>query len=370
MSQKPPAILVLENGSVYEGYSFGHQSKKMGEVCFNTSMSGYQEILTDPSYHGQIITLTYPMIGNYGIDPEVNESSKIQAQGLIVKEYVDYPSNFTSKMTLAEFLKEYEIPGIQGLDTRKLVLELRTQGAMRGGIFCSGENAGKYDPAMLEEVRQIPSMAGSDFASVVTADKKYAYGAPEGKKFKVAVLDFGVKTNILRMLDAAGFAVDVYPAKTTSEELFSGAYDCYFLSNGPGDPEPLDYAINTARALIEEGKPIFGICLGHQILGLAGGRSSYKLKFGHRGGNQPVKDLISGQVEITAQNHGFCIEDQEGTSAKLSHVNLNDKTVAGFLDEERNIMCVQYHPEASPGPHDSAHLFNDFYTMVEKYHRN
>jgi len=355
-----PALLVLENGSVYPGFSFGHESDSQGEVCFNTSMAGYQEILTDPSYSRQLITLTYPMIGNYGISPEANESDRIHASGLIVREYVSAPSNHTSRLSLGDFLRENEKPGIEGLDTRQLTLEIRNQGAMRGGIFMGSE----YGPEMLEKVLAEPSMNGRDLASSVSAADKYGFGEHQGKEARVAVLDFGVKRNILRLLDRAGFAVDVFPAKTPAEEILSGGYDAFFLSNGPGDPEPLDYAIALTKRLMETGKPMFGICLGHQIIGLARGLATYKLKFGHRGGNQPVMDKDTGRVEITSQNHGFAVQRPQAGEAELRHINLNDGTVEGFTLKEQNIMSVQYHPEACPGPHDSAYLFAEFYRMT------
>lgn len=360
----PSAVLVLENGAVFNGISFGHEGDTFGEVCFNTSMSGYQEILTDPSYSRQIVTMTYPMIGNYGVNEAENESSRIQAAGFVVKEYVPYPSNFVAEKSLGDFLKEYEVPGIQGIDTRKLVLMLRNEGAQRGGIFYNRP----YDPEMLAQVKAQPSMQGLDLASTVTTKERYSFGEGAGKRFKVAVLDFGVKTNILRLLDQAGFDVQVFPAQTPFSELQAGDFDCYFLSNGPGDPEPLSYAIETAKALMDEGKPMFGICLGHQIIGLANGRESFKLKFGHRGGNQPVKDFATGRVEITAQNHGFAIAGERSGAVNVTHMNLNDETIAGFSADGRPIMCVQYHPEAAPGPHDSAHLFDDFYRMVEGHY--
>lgn len=362
---RKPAILVLENGSVYSGSSFGSEVDSCGEVCFNTSMTGYQEILTDPSYYRQLVTLTYPMIGNYGIDREVSESDGIKAAGLLVKEYVPRPSNFTSRMTLADFLQEYDIPGMEGLDTRKLVLEIRNSGAMRGGIFM----ADGYRPEMLEKVLAEPPMQGRDLASLVTTRERYVFGEQNGKKYRVAVLDFGVKTNILRLLDRAGFAVEVLPATTSFEELRKGGFDCYFLSNGPGDPEPLHYAVETVRKIMEDGRPLFGICLGHQLIGLAGGYSTYKLKFGHRGGNQPVQNLATGRVEISSQNHGFAVSVPAGETSEISHINLNDRTVEGFLLKDRPIMCIQYHPEACPGPHDSAHLFRDYYRMVDEFYK-
>ena len=361
---QPRAILVLENGSFYRGRSFGHEGNALGEVCFNTSMTGYQEILTDPSYFRQIVTMTYPMIGNYGVNPDLNESARLQAAGFVVKEYVKRPSNFTSTGSLGDFLKEHKAPGLEGIDTRRLVLELRNQGAMRGGIFI----ADAYSPAQLEEVRAFPDMIGADLASLVSTKVRYSFGDHSQKKFRLAVFDFGVKTNILRLLDQAGFAVEVFPARTHVADLLAAGYDAFFLSNGPGDPEPLTYGIEAAREILASRRPCFGICLGHQLIGLADGHPSYKLKFGHRGGNQPVKNFATGRVEITSQNHGFAIERNAGSATTLTHINLNDRTVEGFSSPERNLMCVQYHPEASPGPHDSAYLFQEFYGMTERYH--
>ncbi len=365
LASGPTAVLVLENGTVFSGTSFGHEGDSLGEVCFNTSMSGYQEILTDPSYRRQIVTMTYPMIGNYGVNEEENESSGIQAAGFVVREYVPNPSNFVSQKSLGQFLAEAQVPGIQGIDTRKLVLILRNEGSQRGGIFVGRS----YDPGMLEQVKAQPSMQGLDLASEVTTKSAYQFGDGAGKKYKVAVLDFGVKTNILRLLNSNGFDVRVFPARTKFEELKAGGFDCYFLSNGPGDPEPLDYAVETAQALMAEGKPMFGICLGHQIIGLASGRSSYKLKFGHRGGNQPVKNFKTGRVEITSQNHGFAVAGERSGKVDVTHINLNDETIEGFRDGDRPVMCVQYHPEAAPGPHDAAYLFKDFYEMVDGHYK-
>jgi len=360
MVESRRAQLVLENGAVFSGSSFGYESDSAGEICFNTSMSGYQEILTDPSYCRQIITMTYPMIGNYGCDPEVNESSGIHASGLVVKEYVPFPSNHTSRITLSDFLKEYKVPAVQGIDTRRLVLMIRKEGAMRAGIFM-----GDYSDRMLEQVRQSPSMTGADLASVVSTKEPYTFGAQNGK-YRVAVLDYGVKTNILRLLDSSNFSVKVFPSGTRAEEI-SGEFDCFFLSNGPGDPEPLSTPIQTVRDIIQSGKPLFGICLGHQLIGLANGRHTYKMKFGHRGANQPVKNFANGRVEITSQNHGFAVADEKA-SEDVSHINLNDRTIEGFRDLKRNILSVQYHPEACPGPHDSAYLFQEFFNMVDAYY--
>lgn len=363
--QRTPAILVLENGEVFEGYSFGYEGDAFGEVCFNTSMTGYQEIITDPSYNGQIVTMTYPMIGNYGISDELNQSDKIQASALIVKEYVGRARNHYSKKDLSEFLKENKIPGLERIDTRRLVLTLRNEGAMRGGIF-TGQS---YQPEMLEKVKSTPSMGGLDLASGVGTKEIYPFGNHSGKKFKIGVFDFGVKTNILKYLDEAGFAVEVLPPRTTLEEAEAKGYHCYFMSNGPGDPEPLDYAVGTIRRLIEKDRPVFGICLGHQLIGLASGRKTYKLKFGHRGGNQPVRDHSTGKVEITSQNHGFAVSDENTAGIRVTQINLNDHTIEAFRDNEKPVLSVQYHPEASPGPNDAKHLFADYYGMVEEYYR-
>ncbi|EMO28557.1 putative carbamoyl-phosphate synthase, small subunit [Leptospira interrogans serovar Bataviae str. HAI135] len=262
------AFLVLDNGTTFEGESFGYETESVGEIVFNTSMAGYQEILTDPSYCNQIITLTYPMIGNYGIHPDHMESSKIQASGLIVKEYVDLPSNFKSEKTLSQFLKEYKIPAIQGIDTRKLTRYIRTNGSPNGGIFVAPE----YSPSFLEKVKSFPGIINADLAKVVTTSNKYIFGTHTDKKFKLAVYDYGVKTNILRLLDSNGFAVTVYPAQTSAEEIMKEGTDAFFLSNGPGDPAPLDYAITATRKIMEKGYPLFGICLGHQIIGLSLGK--------------------------------------------------------------------------------------------------
>ena len=350
------AWLVLENGDIYEGESFGYETESIGEVVFNTSMAGYQEILTDPSYTKQIITMTYPMIGNYGINPENMESDALKASGIIVKEYVDRPSNFSSRGTLSDFLKQYKIPGISGIDTRKLTRFIRTNGAPNGGIFV----AEKYDESFLEKVRAFPGIKGMDLAGEVSTKKAYTFGDHAGKEVTLAVIDYGVKTNILKLLDKAGFAVTVLPAKTDIATVIN-KYNAFFLSNGPGDPEPLDYAIASAKGIIASGKQMFGICLGHQITGLASGKKTWKMKFGHRGGNQPVLNHETGKVEITSQNHGFAVEADNDPA--ISHINLNDNTIEGFKKE--NIMTVQYHPESSPGPHDSEYLFTEFYNRVK-----
>lgn len=347
---------------MYEGESFGYEGEEVGEVVFNTSMAGYQEILTDPSYRKQIVTLTYPMIGNYGINPEDMESDRIQVSGLLVKEYVPIPSNFRSKENLSDFLRRFKIPAISGIDTRKLTRFIRSNGAPNGGIFISNE----YKDSYLENVRQFPGIKGLDLAKVVSTSKPYEFGDTEGKQYSVAVYDFGVKTNILRKLNEAGFHVKVFPATTPVEELFRENFDAYFLSNGPGDPEPLDYAIHNTKKILEKKLPLFGICLGHQILGLALGKKTSKLKFGHRGGNQPVLNLITKKVEITSQNHGFAVVEDD-ISPETTHINLNDNTNEGISPGNLPVMSVQYHPESSPGPHDAEYLFGDFFEMVKNY---
>lgn len=355
------AFLVLDNGEIFEGQSFGYESDNVGEVVFNTSMSGYQEILTDPSYRHQIVTLTYPMIGNYGTSSIDMESDKIQVSGLIVKEYVPIPSNFNSEETLSDFLKRFKVPAIQGIDTRKLTRYIRNNGAPNGGIFIAEE----YSDTFLEKVKKFPGIKGMGLADVVTTDKRYDFGEHKQDKFKVAVYDYGVKLNILRNLDKVGFSVTVFPAKYPVKDVIAEGFDAFFLSNGPGDPEPLTYAVDTAKAIIETKKPLFGICLGHQIIGLAMGNSTFKLKFGHRGGNQPVKNIKNGRVEITSQNHGFAVKD-ENSNNPITHINLNDETMEGIRAKDLPIMAVQYHPESSPGPHDAEYLFSDFYEMVKK----
>lgn len=355
------AFLVLENGDIYEGESFGYEGAEVGEVVFNTSMAGYQEILTDPSYCKQIVTLTYPMIGNYGISPIDMESSKIQVSGLIVKEYVDYPSNHLSEETLKSFLTRHKIPAMYGIDTRKLTRFIRINGAPRGGIFI----ADVYKTEFLDRVKEFPGLAGMDLAKVVTTKEAYKYGEHKPNKPRVAVYDFGVKTNILKKLDEVGFSVTVFPAEYPAEKLLEEKYDAFFLSNGPGDPEPLDYAIKNTQKIIKSKKPLFGICLGHQIIGLAMGRKTEKLKFGHRGGNQPVINTRTNKVEITSQNHGFAVVAESDSEVPITHKNLNDNTIEGLKIKDLPVIAVQYHPESSPGPHDAEYIFGEFYKMVQ-----
>ncbi len=370
----PKAILALADGTHFEGTGFGARGERTGEVVFNTSMTGYQEIYSDPSYRGQIITLTYTQIGNYGTNPEDFESAKFQCEGVIVREYFDAPSNFRSSKSLGKLLEEQGVVGIQGLDTRKLVRHIRDQGAQTGVL--STED---LDPASLaRKAKAAPTLIGRDLVKEVTCKDRYAweegtwvlgqgYKKKGAARYHAVALDFGIKRNILRGLSDAGFRLTVVPAATRAEEILKLSPDGIFLSNGPGDPEGVPYAAETVASLLGK-KPVFGICLGHQILGLAMGARTYKLKFGHRGGNQPVKDLTTGRIEISAQNHGFAVDiaSMKGTPLELTHVNLNDDTSEGMRHKDLPVFSVQYHPEASPGPHDSRYLFGRFAQMVEK----
>jgi len=369
------AILLLEDGTVFEGTSFGAKGQKCGEVVFNTSMTGYQEILTDPSYHEQIITMTYPLIGNYATNDLDKESRKIFAAGFIVKENCEYPSNWRGQLPLSEYLKRNDIVGLAGIDTRKLVKHIRNVGAMKG-IISSTELS---IAALTKKLAQYPGLVGRDIVKDVTSKKPYAWdkavvdvlkpsSAKPQMKYKVVAYDFGIKQNILRLLISHGCDVYVVPGFTPAKEVLARKPDGVFLSNGPGDPAAVTYAVESTRQLL--GKvPIFGICLGHQILGLALGGKTFKLKFGHRGANHPVKNLETGQVEITAQNHGFCvdIDSLKDKQVELTHINLNDNTLEGFRCKHLSAFCVQYHPEASPGPHDSNYLFRSFTDLMDKW---
>jgi carbamoyl-phosphate synthase small subunit len=368
--------LVLENGTIFTGDSFGASGETTGEVVFNTSLTGYQEILTDPSYAGQIVTMTYPLIGNYGVNTEDLESVKPQVAGFIVKEYSEYPSNFRSTENLGNWLLKHNIVGIQGIDTRMLTKMIRSVGAMRGII--SAEDLD--DKSLLAKVKKSPQMAGLDLASRVTTLQSYKWDkvdktqfalplaeAVSGKKWNVVVYDYGVKQNILRRLTSYGCSLTVLPAQTSAEDVLQMKPDGIFLSNGPGDPAAVTYAIENLKKLIGK-KPIFGICLGHQLLALALGGKTFKLKFGHRGANHPVKNLMTGAIEITSQNHGFAVDPDslDAKSIEITHENWNDHTNEGFRHRSLPIFSVQYHPEASPGPHDSDYLFSQFVEMIGK----
>ena len=368
------AILLLEDGTVFKGTSFGAKGIMCGEVVFNTSMSGYQEILTDPSYHEQIVTMTYPLIGNYGTNGEDVESRKLFVSGFIVKENCDYPSNWRNQQSLSDYLKANNVVGLEGIDTRKLVKHIRTAGAMRGVI----SSAELSIPKLKKILEDYPGLVGRDIVKKVTAEKPYKWNKPvidvlsdksvkPVKKFKVIAIDFGIKQNILRLLYSHGCDVSVVPAGTSAKKILARKPDGVFLSNGPGDPAPVEYAAKTVKELLGK-MPIFGICLGHQILSLALGGTTYKLKFGHRGANHPVKNLDTGAVEITSQNHGFCVDmdSLKDKNVEVTHVNLNDNTVEGIRCPKKKAFSVQYHPEASPGPHDSAYLFESFTEMMSK----
>jgi len=388
------AILALADGTIFEGEHFGATGETAGEVVFNTSMTGYQEILTDPSYKGQIVTMTYPLIGNYGCNELDTESISPQVEGFVVREYSAHYSNWRSQRSLGSYLEEHGIIGIHGIDTRALTKRLRVHGVMNGAI--STED---LDPqSLIAKARAWHGLIGVDLVQRVTCPSPYLWEEPNSRptaisgsdshhnhnnlqltidfqpssmeampepQFRVIAMDFGVKYNILRQLARHGCQVQVVPATTSADEILAANPDGIFLSNGPGDPEAVDYAVKTVKQLMGK-KPIFGICLGHQLLGLAVGGKIFKLKFGHRGANQPVKRLGTGQVEITAQNHGFCVDiDSLPNVFEITHINLNDQTLEGMQHTENPIFSVQYHPEASPGPHDASYLFAKFTVLMK-----
>lgn len=382
------AILALEDGSVFRGTGFGAEAESCGEICFNTSMTGYQEILTDPSYKGQIITMTYPLIGNYGINFQDVESWKAHAAGFVVREVSPIVSNWRADLSLPSYLEQNGIPGIQGVDTRALTKKLRVRGAMKAFVSTKPIS----DEEAIHRAQSWRGIEGVDYVQEVTHRTSFMWdeGDTQSGEFDlvrgktiantrqlrrplpkadipIVAFDFGMKYNILRCLRQTGFAVRVLPASTTATEALNYKPAGIFLSNGPGDPSALDYAVRMVRELIQTDIPIFGICLGHQILGQAFGGKTFKLKFGHRGGNQPVKDLVSGKIEITSQNHGFAVDPHSLPSdISVDRINLNDQTVEGLRHKTKPIFCVQYHPEASPGPHDSNPLFKEFRTLVEQ----
>jgi carbamoyl-phosphate synthase small subunit len=377
------AILALEDGSVFVGRGFGAKAQACGEVCFNTSMTGYQEILTDPSYKGQIVTMTYPLIGNYGVNQIDVESWQPHVAGFVVRELSPVVSSWRAESSLAEYLEKNGIPGLQGIDTRALTKKLRVRGALNGFI----STAEIAPEEAVAQARNWPGLAGVDYVKSVTHAKPFLWDDKQSGNFTLArgaasppsgaalppadipivAFDYGMKYNILRRLRQHGFQTQVVPATTTAKEALAYKPAGIFLSNGPGDPAALGYAVQAVSDLVKSGTPIFGICLGHQILGQAFGGKTFKLKFGHRGANQPVKDLASGKVEITSQNHGFAVDPATlPKEVAVERVNLNDRTVEGLRHRRKPIFCVQYHPEASPGPHDSTALFAEFRQMIEK----
>ncbi len=382
------AILALEDGSVFHGAGFGAPASACGEVCFNTSMTGYQEILTDPSYKGQIVTMTYPLIGNYGVNDLDVESWRPHVAGFVIRELSPVVSNWRADRSLGQYLEENGIPGLQGIDTRALTKKLRVRGALKGFITtqpCA-------DAEAVERARTWPGLVGVDYVKEVTHKEPFVWDEKDLQSasfnlvrgvskenprtvadplpkadIPIVAFDFGMKYNILRRLRQHGFRIQVLPATATAADALKYKPAGIFLSNGPGDPSALGYAVRTVSELVDSGVPIFGICLGHQILGQAFGGKTFKLKFGHRGGNQPVKDLESGRVEITSQNHGFAVDPASlPADVAVNRVNLNDQTVEGLRHKKKPIYCVQYHPEASPGPHDSTPLFAEFRQMIER----
>ncbi|WP_373991601.1 glutamine-hydrolyzing carbamoyl-phosphate synthase small subunit [Duganella sp. BuS-21] len=374
-----PAILALADGTIFKGFSIGAAGHTTGEVVFNTSMTGYQEILTDPSYSRQIVTLTYPHIGNYGINTEDVEASKVHAAGLIIRDLPLIASNFRSTQSLGDYLKAENIVAIAGIDTRKLTRILREKGAQGGAILTGTQGKEPSVEQALELARSFPGLSGMDLAKVVTVKTSYeftetewalgeGYGklTAEGTKFHVVAYDFGVKRNILRMLTARGCKVTVVPAQTSAEEVLALNPDGVFLSNGPGDPQPCDYAITAAKVFMDKKVPLFGICLGHQIMGLASGATTLKMKFGHHGANHPVQDLDSKKVMITSQNHGFAVDPNTlPANCRVTHVSLFDGSLQGFARTDTPAFCFQGHPEASPGPTDVAYLFDRFIGLME-----
>ena len=377
------AILALEDGRIFRGQGYGHPGECQGEVVFNTSLTGYQEIATDPSYAGQIVVLTNPQIGNYGTNQADNEAAKPFIEGLIVREFSAISSNWRSEQVTDEYMERYAVPVLAEIDTRALVRHLRNHGVMRGVISTESSDA----DALVQRARKIRKMDGTDLAKVVSTKSVYSFDASdpryqgndpllppslveeaEAQKLHVVAYDFGIKQNILRMLAREGCKVTVVPAETTADDVLSLKPDGVFLSNGPGDPEPVDYAVNAIRNMMGR-VPVFGICLGHQLCGLALGGRTYKLKFGHHGGNHPVKNYATGKVEITAHNHNFAVDPDSinASDVELTHVDLNDNTLEGLRHKTLPLFSVQYHPEAAPGPHDSHYLFRDVRQMMEEW---
>ncbi len=383
-------ILALEDGRVFVGESFGAPGTRVGEICFNTSMTGYQEVLTDPSYRGQIVAMTYPLIGNYGVNALDEESEQPHVRGFVVEELCDLPSSWRSERSLDAYLKHWDIPGVQGIDTRALTKHLRVRGAMKACLTTEAMD----EETAVQKAKEGSGVVGMDFVKEVSPETAYDWdpqdllsrewtipvshndelqNAGDGNvylplppvRYRVVAYDFGMKRNILRRLRQNGFAVKVVPASTSSEDVLAMEPDGVFLSNGPGDPGALDYAHQAVKGLIGK-KPIFGICLGHQVLGYAYGGKTFKLKFGHRGGNQPVQDLKTGRVSITSQNHGFAVDpDSLPSNVEVTHLNLNDQTVEGMRHREAPVFSVQYHPEAAPGPNDASYFFDEFAKLID-----
>ncbi|SEP87386.1 glutamine-hydrolyzing carbamoyl-phosphate synthase small subunit [Nitrosomonas ureae] len=381
MSQRPHAILALADGTIFRGVSIGIDGIKAGEVAFNTAITGYQEILTDPSYCQQIITLTYPHIGNTGINPEDFESgnvNKVHAAGLVIRDLPLMASSFRKTHTLSEFLHEQGVVAIAEIDTRKLTRILREKGAQSGCLMAGEVNEEKA----LQTAREFPGLSGMDLAKVVSCRQSYTwtegewslesgFQTPENFQLHVAAFDFGIKRTILRKLAQRGCKVTVFPAQTSANEILATQPDGVFLSNGPGDPEPCDYAISATQSLLKSNIPIFGICLGHQLLGLASGARTVKMKFGHHGANHPVQDIVSGKVIITSQNHGFSVDaDTLPATARITHVSLFDGSLQGFELIDKPAFCFQGHPEASPGPHEADYLFDKFINMMQRHKNN
>ncbi len=390
--EKQHAILALEDGTLYPGQAFGARSVETGEICFNTAMTGYQEILTDPSYRGQFVAMTYPHIGNYGVSPTDEESPRVQVRGFVIEELCEVPSNWRSRQSLDQYLETSGVPGIQGVDTRALTKRLRESGAMRACLCTDGSLSAEQAVAA---ARGCPPMEGSDFVREVTTPEPYRWD-PEGvesqewtivnptrnealveregqmyrplpdTKYRIVAYDFGIKRNILRCLRRTGFDVEVVNSRTPAETVLEKNPDGVFLSNGPGDPAALGYIHEEIRKLIDR-KPVFGICLGHQVLAHAVGGKTFKLKFGHRGANHPIQDLRTGKVAITSQNHGFAVERESlPDHVEVTHLNLNDQTVAGLRHRDYPVFSVQYHPEAAPGPHDARYFFGDFANLIDQ----
>lgn len=366
MNKTKNATLLLNDGRSFEGQLIGLDGETIGEVCFNTGITGYQEILTDPSYCQQIVVMASPHIGNYGVNKFDEESEKAQVSGFILKEETIYPSNWRSEGSIGDYLIKNNITGIKNVDTRAIVSHIRDKGAMNGIISSIDHNK----TSLFKKLETAPPMDGLDLVKKVTCSNKYLYNTYKKTKYNVAVIDFGIKRNILRLISDLGCKLSVFPANVSKKEILEEKPDGIFLSNGPGDPSAATYAINTVKSLLGSA-PIFGICLGHQILALALGASTFKLKFGHRGINHPVKNIKSGKIEITSQNHGFGVEIQSlSKNIVPTHINLNDNTLAGLSCPEYSAFSVQYHPESSPGPHDSKYLFEHFIYLMENGKKN